>query len=114
MATSYIDTNSCPRIELPGKQGTVAEIVNNKLCGAENVVGALRWLDEGECFQAEVLKNKHQLIYLMEGEGVISLEGKSYPASKGAGIYLGPLETANISQTGGTPLKLFHLMVRKS
>jgi len=114
MATTYIDTDTCARIELPGNQGTVAEIVNNKLCGAENVIGSLRWLGKGQAFQAEVLRDKHQLIYLMEGEGMITLEGKSYSASKGAGVYLAPLETANISHTGGTSLKLLHLVVRKS
>lgn len=114
MATTYIDTNACARTELPGNQGTVAEIVSSKLCGAENVVGSLRWLGEGECFQAEVLGDKHQLIYLMEGDGVITLKGKSYSAPRGAGIYLDPSETASISHSGTGPLKLLHLIVKKS
>ena len=44
MATTFIDTNECARIKLAGQQGSVAEIVNRTLCGAENVVGMLRWL----------------------------------------------------------------------
>ena len=41
MATSCIDTLSLPRRDL-GLQGEVAEILNRELCGAENVLGALR------------------------------------------------------------------------
>ena len=113
MATTYIDTNRCSRVKLPEQQGAVAEIVNRDLCGAENLVGMLRWLGEGERFDAELLKDKHQLIYLMEGQGVITLENKDYPVSRGAGIYLGPCETAGIRQAGTGPLKLFHLVVKK-
>lgn len=113
MATTYIDTNQCARVKLPGHQGTAAEIVNEALCGAKNVVGMLRWLNEGERLDADSLQDRHQLIYFMEGDGVITLETKSYPVSKGAGIYLGPREIASISQTGTGPLKLLHLVVRK-
>ena len=112
MATTYIDTNQCARIKLADSQGTVAEIVNRALCGAEKVVGVLRWLVEREHFETEGLGDRHQLIYLMEGEGVITLEKKSYPVSKGAGIYLGPSETALISHAGAATLKLLHLVVR--
>ena len=49
----------------------------------------------------------------MEGEGVIRLENKDYAVKKGAGIYLGPKETASISHAGDSPLKLFHLIVPK-
>ena len=113
MATTHIDTNQCKRIKVAGAQGVVAEIVNRDLCSAENVVGMLRWLKEGERFDAESLKDKHQLIYLMEGGGVISLENKDYEVSKGAGIYLGPGETAGFRQAGSAPLKLLHLVVPK-
>jgi quercetin dioxygenase-like cupin family protein len=112
MSTTHIDTNSIPRIDLSG-QGQMAEILNEGLCGAKNVVGALRWLDKGDRFAAEKLSDTHQLIYLMEGEGVIRLENKDYAVKKGAGIYLGPQETATISHTGAAPLKLFHLVVPK-
>jgi hypothetical protein len=54
MATTYIDT--LPRRDL-GLQGEVAEIVNRELCGAENVVGTLRWLDSGERFDAQPLED---------------------------------------------------------
>lgn len=113
MATTHIDTDQCPRVKLAGEHGAVAEIVNRDLCGAENVVGMLRWLDEGERFDADSLKDKHQLIYLMEGEGVITLENKDYEVSKGTGFYLGPCETAGIRQAGSAPLKLLHLVVLK-
>lgn len=113
MATTTIDTLQCPRVKLAGAQGAVAEIVNRDLCGAKNVVGLLRWLDAGDRFDAESLQDAHQLIYLMEGDGVITLENKDYEVSRGAGFYLGPRETAGIRQAGAAPLKLFHLVVPK-
>jgi hypothetical protein len=47
----------------------------------------------------------------MEGQGTISLENKDYPVTKGAGVYLGPSETATIQAAAGASLKLFHLIV---
>ncbi len=110
MTTTFIDTNKLPRVETP--EGEVAEILNGKLAGAKNVVGALRWLDSGETFHAEP-SGKHQLIYLMEGSGRIRLENKDYPVAKGAGVYLGPSEAASIQASQEASLKLFHLMVEQ-
>ncbi len=110
MSTTTIDTTTLPRASLNG-QGEFTEILNKELCGAENVVGTLRWLKDGERFDADALEATHQLIYLMEGEGTIELEGKDYDVTKGAGIYLGPSESASVSQRGGGELKLFHLVV---
>jgi quercetin dioxygenase-like cupin family protein len=110
MATTHIDTNSIPRKRING-HGEVAEILNKDLCGAENVLGMLRWLKDGENFTAEPMDGTHQLIYLMEGEGTITLDGKPYDVSKGAGIYLGPTESASIAHRGNSALKLFHLVV---
>jgi quercetin dioxygenase-like cupin family protein len=110
MATTLIKTTSLPRTRLNG-QGEVAAILNRQLCGAENVTGMLRWLGAGEHFDAEQLADTHQLIYLMEGEGTISLNNEDYDVGKGAGIYLGPSETASFRQRGEAPLKLFHLVV---
>jgi hypothetical protein len=110
MTTTFIDTNNLARVETP--EGEVAEILNGKLAGAKNVVGALRWLDSGESFHAEP-SGKHQLIYLMEGSGTIRLENKDYPVAKGAGVYLGPAESAAIQAAEGASLKLFHLVVEQ-
>lgn len=110
MSTTRIDTNALPRVSLNG-QGEFTEILNKELCGAENVVGTLRWLDEGQRFDADAVGTSHQLIYLMEGAGTITLEGKDYEVTKGAGIYLGPSEAASISHRGDGALKLFHLVV---
>ena len=112
MSTTHIDTNARPRSTLPG-QGQVADILNKEICGAENVIGKLRWLGNGDRFAATPMADTHQLLYLLEGEGVITLENKSYAVKKGAGIYLGPAETASIAQAGGAQLKLFHLIVPK-
>ncbi len=105
---TFIDTNKLPRVKTP--QGEVTEILNEKLEGAKNVFGTLRWLSPGEKFEAGPLE-KHQLIYLMEGQGRIRLENKDYDVRRGAGVYLGPSESATIQAAAGSPLKLFHLMV---
>ncbi|MGE5305930.1 MAG: hypothetical protein ACM3TN_21670 [Alphaproteobacteria bacterium] len=114
MAITYIDTTQCPRTTLPGAQGAVAEIVNRDLCGAQNVIGMLRWLEAGERFDVEPLRGKHQLIYLMDGNGVISLGTQEHEMPKGAGLYLGPRESASLRQAGDLPLKLLHLIVPES
>jgi quercetin dioxygenase-like cupin family protein len=110
--TTFIDSSECARIK-DGMQGEFAEIVNKELCGADNVVGMLRWLNEGESLDASLEDPRYQLIYLMEGSGVIELEGKDYEVAAGNGVYLEPSETANIKQAGGEQLKLFHLVVPK-
>lgn len=110
MATTHIDTNAVPRTRLAG-QGEVAEIINKELCGAENVTGMLRWLGQADRYTAEPLDAAHQLLYLMEGEARITLDGRTYDVGKGGGIYLGPTESASIDQSGDAPLKLFHLVV---
>ena len=108
MTTTFIDTNKLPRQKT--HQGEVTEILNRDLAGARNVVGMLRWLKSGEAFKAEAL-DKHQLFYLMEGRGSVHLENKNYDVSRGAGVYLGPSETATIQATDGASVKLFHLVV---
>ena len=107
---TFIDTNKLPRKR--SAQGEVTEVLNRDLCGAKNVVAALRWLKSGEKFEAEA-SDKHQLLYLMEGEGNIRLDNKNYDVSKGAGVYLGPSESATIQPAAGASLKLLHLVVPK-
>ena len=110
MSLTFIDTNTLPRKATPGA-GEVTEVLNQALCGARNVLGSLRWLRSGEKFEAEA-SNRHQLIYFMDGKGRITLDNKSYDITQGAGVYLGPSETASIEAGDGT-LKLFHLIVPK-
>ena len=107
MSLTFIDTNTLPRRKT--SQGEVTEIMNRALCGARNVHGSLRWLKAGEKFDAAA-SDQHQLIYLMEGQGKINLDNKDYDVSRGAGVYLGPSESATI-QAAGASLKLFHLIV---
>src|SRR5438105_1976258 len=106
--TIFIDTNTLPRLKTP--QGEVTEVLNSALAGAKNVLGALRWLKSGETFTADA-GDKHQLIYLMDGSGSMTLENKSHDVGKGMGVYLGPAETAAIRAADGSSLKLFHLIV---
>jgi quercetin dioxygenase-like cupin family protein len=113
MTTTFIKTGDCVRVKAPGNQGEFSEILNNALCGAKNVLGMLRWLGPGQQFDAQARQDTHQLVYLLEGEGVVTLSSKEYTVAKGAGFYLGPLETASIRQQGNAPLKLFHLVVPK-
>jgi hypothetical protein len=47
----------------------------------------------------------------MEGKGTIRLNNRDYGVEKGAGVYLGPAETATIQAASGASLKLFHLVV---
>ena len=112
MATTYIDTNKIPRTRVLGS-GELAEILNNDLCGAKNVVGILRWLGNGEHLDARSDQHTHQLVYLMEGEATITLGARDHAVTKGAGVYLGPSESARITHAGSGPLKLFHLVVPK-
>lgn len=105
---TFIDTNTLPRVQTP--QGEVTEILNSALQGAKNVLGTLRWLKPGEHFTVDP-QNKHQLIYLMEGGGTINLENKDYDVPRGAGVYLGPSETATIKASQKGTVKLFHLIV---
>jgi hypothetical protein len=109
-ALTFIDTNSLPRVKTP--EGEVTEILNQQLAGAKNVLGTLRWLAPGEQFDAKPIE-KHQLIYLMEGSGQIRLENKDYEVARGAGVYLGPTESATIRAGASSTLKLFHLIVPK-
>ena len=111
MSATIIDTNNCARSTLGNDRGEVAGIIDADLCGAEDVTGMLRWIAEGQRFDAESLADTHQLIYMIEGDGVIELEGENYPVKQGAGVYLGPAETAAIRHDGGVPLKLLHLVV---
>ena len=111
MPVTFIDTNKCPRQTLKEASGQVAELLNAKLCGAKNVLGMLRWLNRGETFDADPLPNSHQLLYLIEGDGVIRLEGKEYQVGRGAGVYLGHGEGASLSHAGTGQLRVFHLIV---
>ena len=103
MSLTFIETNKLAKKATAG-QGEVTEVLNAALCGAKNVHGSLRWLKPDAT-------DKHQLIYLMDGKGNIRLNNKDYSVEKGAGIYLGPSETATIQAGSGASLKLFHLLV---
>ena len=107
-ALTFIDTNKLPRLKTP--EGELTEILNEKLEGARNVFGTLRWLAPGEKFETDA-QEKHQLIYLMEGQGTIRLGNQDYDVARGAGVYLGPSERATIQAGAGSTLKLFHLIV---
>ncbi len=110
MSTTFIKTGECARTRIPG-QGEAAEVLNPALCGAKNVLARLRWLQAGDRVDAAPKGATHELLYLMEGRGIISLNGKDYPVAKGAGVYLGPNESARIVPDGQGGLKLFHLVV---
>ena len=111
MALTFIDTNRQPRTRPGPGQGEVAQIVNRELCGAHNVLGMLRWLADGERLEIGPVAGQHQLVYLMEGAGVITLAARDYPVGKGAGIYLAPAESASVRAEPEGTVKLLHLIV---
>ena len=113
MANTYIDTNTLPHTKVAGS-GEFVEVLNTALCGAKNFVGSLRWLHAGDKYDASCDAKTNQLLYLMEGEGTITLNGKDHQVGKGHGIYLGPAESARIAQRGSAPLKVFQLVVPKT
>lgn len=110
MSCTFIKTGELPRVRAAGR-GESAEVLNPALCGAQNVLATLHWLKDGDSLDAAPKGKTHELLYLMEGRGVISLNGKSYPVGKGAGVYVGPNEQAGIAPEAGSELKLFHLVV---
>lgn len=110
MPLTYIDTNKIPVTKQQGI-GEFAEVINENLCNAKNVVATLRWLRNGEKLNA--YGDTHQLVYLMDGEGSIFLKDTVHNVKKGAGFYLAPSESATIQQRGAGALKLFHLVVPK-
>jgi glyoxylate utilization-related uncharacterized protein len=110
MSLTFIDTNALPRVSTP--QGDMKAVLNEELAGAHNVNGFLRWLKDGETYDA-VADDRHQLVYLMEGEASVKLDGKAYEITKGSGVYLGPSETASITAPAGKSAKLFQLVVPK-
>ena len=112
MANTYIDTNALAHTKAPGS-GEFVEVLNNALCGAKNVVGTLRWLRSGEHYDAVCDALTNQLLYLMEGEGTISLNATDHQVARGHGVYLGPSESARIAHRGAAPLKIFQLVVPK-
>ena len=106
--TIFIETDSLPREA--SAYGRFVEILNDRLAGAKNVVGTLRWLDSGAVFTADT-DDTHQLLYLMEGHGSIRLENQSHDVREGMGVYLGPSEHATIQAASDTTIKLLHLVV---
>jgi glyoxylate utilization-related uncharacterized protein len=111
MPNTYIDSNALPRTSVAGA-GEFTEVLNNQLAGAKNVVATVHWLNRGDRLDAGA-PNFHHLVYVMEGEATINLNGADHQIGKGAGVYLGPAETASIAHAGKAPLKLFHLAVPK-
>jgi quercetin dioxygenase-like cupin family protein len=111
MSLTFIDTNSLPKTKLPG-QGEITEVLNRALCGAKNVLGSLHWLNASDRYKANAA-GKHQLIYVMEGKGRITLNDNDYDVEKGGGVYLGPTESASFRPVPDRTLKLFRLVVPK-
>jgi mannose-6-phosphate isomerase-like protein (cupin superfamily) len=110
MTTTFIKSGECKRVRVLGA-GEAAEVANKALCGANNVLATLRWLKAGDRLKASPQQATHELVYVMEGEGVISLNGQDVPVKSGAGVYVGPKESAVIVPVAAGTLKLFHLVV---
>ncbi len=111
---THIDTETLERVASAGGSGEETVVLSPEVCGAQNVRGVLRWLKPGDRFDAVPLPGSHQLLYVMEGEGVFHLEGKEHPAGPGAGLYLGPGEGARLDHAGNATLQVFHVVVPPS
>src|SRR5437763_7057474 len=106
MPNTYIDTNTLPHTKAPGS-GEFVEVLNNALCGAKNVVGSLRWLQSGDSYDAACDAKTNQLVYVMEGEATMGLNGKDHTVGKGHGLVLGAGECDLITDVGLAPLTVF-------
>jgi hypothetical protein len=109
MSATIVDMAALPRIK--DASGELVEVLNRETCGAEYAHGVLRFVESGRQFDAIAAKPMHQLIYVLQGAGVVRIDSAEYEVEKGGGVYLAPLETAKIGQKGTEPLKLFHLIV---
>jgi len=109
MSATIVDMAALPRIK--DASGELVEVLNRETCGAEYAHGVLRFVESGRQFDAATEEPMHQLIYVLEGAGVIKIDAVEYDVEKGGGVYLAPLETAKVGQKGAEPLKLFHLTV---
>lgn len=107
--TQFIDTSALPRVPTP-EGGEMVEILSERLTGAKNVVGTLRYLSSGESLVVGAV-DRHQLLYLMEGRGTLVLQGTPHEVEKGMGLYLGPSEGATLTAATDATLKVFHLVV---
>ena len=108
MSLTFIDTNKLAKKASAG-QGEVTEVLNEVLCGAPNVRGSLRWSNRRD---VQAGCNQSAPAHLSHGrQGQNRLNNRDYNVEKGAGIYLGPAETATIQAASGASLKLFHLVV---
>lgn len=110
MTTTFIKTSDCVRHAVQGA-GASAEILNEELCGAKNILAKLHWLKGNDHLAADAKIGTHELIYVMEGDAVIRLNQKDYPVKKGAGVYLGPNESAAIRPQEAQDITLLHLIV---
>jgi glyoxylate utilization-related uncharacterized protein len=109
MPNTYIDSGALPRTSIIGA-GEMTEVLNDALAGAKNVIATVHWLNPGDALHAGTA-GYHHLVYLMDGEATISLNGAEHRVARGAGLYLGPAERARIAHAGQATLKLFHLTV---
>ncbi|MBZ5660347.1 MAG: AraC family ligand binding domain-containing protein [Acidobacteriia bacterium] len=112
MSVTIINTNELARLKT-SESGEFTEILNKALCGAERSVVTLHWLRDGETLNLQGNSETHELYYVMEGEGIVTLNANQHTLKKGAGVYLEPRDEAQIKQTAVTSLKLFHLSVPK-
>jgi hypothetical protein len=110
--TIFIDTRGLPREAMPSG-GEMTEVLNRQLAGARNVTATLRFLRNGERFDAVPL-DQHQLLYLTDGEASVTLLDTTHVVGKGMGVYLEPSESASIAALDHSTVTVFHLVVRRS
>jgi mannose-6-phosphate isomerase-like protein (cupin superfamily) len=108
MRLNVVKTNSRERV--PTTAGTRRDIITATDAGARDVRASLHDIEPNRSFEFDAGERAH-LLCVMEGSaGQFSYKGKTYPASKGTGVYLEPGEKASVS-AGGSKLLLIDLHV---
>lgn len=110
MSLTFVDTGKIEPV--PTREGTLVEVLSERVCGAKKVRGWIRQVDPGRTLAVDGT-DTHQLVYLLEGAAAVSLDNKSYDVEKGAGLYLAPNESAEL-KASARGAKVFHLAVPPS
>src|SRR5437899_1607313 len=110
MRLNVIKTNSRERV--PTTAGTMREIITARDAGARDVRAALHDVEPNKSFEFSAPSRAHLLCVIEGSGGEFSYRGKTYPATKGTGVYLEPGETASVS-AGASKLLLIDLHVPK-
>jgi mannose-6-phosphate isomerase-like protein (cupin superfamily) len=100
---------------VPGRERTF--FVNKELTQIDDMLAGIMHYVKGGSSPYHLHKNCEHFYFIMQGHGTVESEEGARDVgpevSNGAGIYLGPSESATIQPSAGASLKLLHLVVPK-